>query len=75
MLIAIVVLHNLDIHQMDVKTVFLNSELNEEIYMEQPEGFIVKGQEYKVCKLIKSLYGLKRAPKQWHEKFDSHDQR
>ena len=43
MLIAIAVLHNLDIHQMDVKTAFLNGELNEEIYMEQPEGFIVKG--------------------------------
>ena len=63
MLIAIVVLHNLDTHQMDVKTAFLNSELNEEIYMEQPEGFIVKGQEHKVCKLVKSLYGLKQAPK------------
>ena len=46
MLIAIAVLHNLDIHQMDVK--LLNGELNEEIYMEQPEGFIVKGQEHKV---------------------------
>ena len=63
MLIAIAVLHNLDIHQMDVKTAFLNGELNEEIYMEQPEGFIVKGQEHKVCKLVKFLYRLKQAPK------------
>ena len=55
---------------MDVKTVFLNSDLEEEIYIDQPEGFIVKGQENKVCKLVKSLYGLKQAHKQWHQKFN-----
>jgi hypothetical protein len=55
---------------MDVKTSFLNGELDEEIYMDQPDGFIVPRQERKVCKLLKSLYGLKQAPKQWHEKFD-----
>ena len=60
----------LEIHQMDVKTAFLNGDLEEEIYLEQPEGFIVQGQEQKVCRLIKSLYGLKQAPKQWHAKFD-----
>ena len=38
--------------------------------MDQPDGFVVKGQVGKVCKLFKSLYGLKQAPKQWHEKFD-----
>jgi hypothetical protein len=55
---------------MDVKTVFLNGELEEEIYMDQPDEFVVNGQEGKVCKLLKSLYDLKQAPKQWHEKFD-----
>jgi len=56
---------------MDVKTAFLYGELEEEIYMEQPDGYKIPGQENKVCKLIKSLYGLKQAPKQWHEKFDN----
>ena len=37
--------------------------------MDQPDGFVSKGQEGMVCKLLKSLYGLKQAPKQWHEKF------
>ena len=69
MLIVIAALHNLGIHQMNIKTAFLNGDLNEEIYIEQPEKVIVKGQEHKVCKLVKFLYGLKHAPKQWHEKF------
>lgn len=68
-LIALAAIQNLIIHQIDVKTAFLNSDLEEEIYMNQPEGFIIPGQENKVCELVKSLYGLKQAPKQWHEKF------
>ena len=71
MLIAIAALHNLEIHQIGVKTTFLNGELQEEIFMEQLEGFIAPGQEKNVCKLVKSLYGLKQAPKQWHVKFDN----
>ena len=71
MLIAITTIHNLEIHQMDVKTTFLNGDLDEEIYMEQTEGIVVPGQEKKVCWLVRYLYGLKQAPLQLHEKFDS----
>ena len=63
MILAIVAVRNLEVHQMDVKTAFLNGDLEKEIYMEQPEGFIVPRQEKKVCKLVKSLYGLKQVPK------------
>ena len=69
-LIALACIFDLVVHQMDVKTAFLNGDLDEEIYMVQPEGFVVPGQEEKVCKLVKALYGLKQAPKQWHDKFD-----
>ena len=58
-LIALTSVYNLLIHQMDVKTTFLNGELEEEIYIDQPEGCMVLGDEKKVCRLVKSLYGLK----------------
>ena len=58
-LIALASIHNLVVHQMDVKTTFLNGDLEEEIYMDQPEGCVVPRKEKKVCKLVKSLYGLK----------------
>nr|GEY76749.1 zinc finger, CCHC-type [Tanacetum cinerariifolium] len=70
LLLALAHIHNLVIHQMDVKTAFLNGDLDEKVYIKQPEGFIIPGNEHKVCKLVKSLYGLKQAPKQWHQKFD-----
>ena len=50
------VLEDWHIHQMDIKSAFLNGMLDEEIYMEQPQGFIVTGMENKVCKLKKSIY-------------------
>ena len=51
---------------------FLNGYLKENFFMSQLEGFVVKGQEQKVCKLIKSLYGLKKAPQAWYEKLTEH---
>jgi hypothetical protein len=67
-LLSLAASHGLLVHQMDVKTAFLNRELDEKIYMERPAGFVANGQEGMVCKLLKSLYALKQAPKQWHEK-------
>ena len=55
---------------MNVKTTFLNESIDETIYTVQPEGFIAKGQEKKVCKLQKSIYGLKQASRSWNIKFD-----
>ena len=51
---------------------FLDGDLKENMFMSQPEGFVVKGQEHKVCKLIESLYGLKQAPQAWYEKLIEH---
>jgi hypothetical protein len=68
-LAALAACSDLVIDQMDVKTTVLNGELDE-IYMKQPDGFVTPEQGNKVCRLRKSLYGLKLAPKQWHEKFD-----
>ena len=62
-LLSLAASHGLLVHHMDVKTTFLNGELEKEIYMDQLDGFVANGQEGKVCKLLKSLYGLKQAPK------------
>jgi len=56
---------------MDVKTTFLHGDLKEDIYMKKPEGFVVKGKKELVCKLKKSLYGLKVSPRIWYPKFDT----
>lgn len=54
----------------DSKSVFLNEELEEEVYVQQPEFFEVIGKEHKVYKLEKALYGLKQAPRAWYNKID-----
>ncbi|KAL6327870.1 hypothetical protein AAG906_026549 [Vitis piasezkii] len=69
-IMAIVAHFDLELHQMDVKTAFLNGDLDEEVYMEQPTGFVEVGKEDLVCKLNKSIYGLKQASRQWYLKFD-----
>ncbi|GKF38819.1 retrotransposon protein, putative, ty1-copia subclass, partial [Tanacetum coccineum] len=58
------------IWKMDVKTAFLNGYLNEEVYMEQPEGFVNPKYPNRVCKLKRSIYGLKQASRQWNKRFD-----
>ncbi|GKB01170.1 retrovirus-related pol polyprotein from transposon TNT 1-94, partial [Tanacetum coccineum] len=63
-ILALVAHFDLELHQMDVKTVFLNGNLKEEVYMEQPEGFSIDGKEKMVCKLKKLIYGLKQASRQ-----------
>ncbi len=57
-ILTLAALEDIEIHQMDVKTTILNGELEEEIYMEQPQGFMHQGGEHLMCKLHKSLYGL-----------------
>jgi hypothetical protein len=60
------------IHQMDVKTAFLNGLIEEEVYIEQPLGFEVHGRESHVCRLKKALYGLKQAPRAWYSRIDAY---
>lgn len=68
MVLGIVASEDLHLEQLDVKTAFLHGDLEEDIYMAQPEGFPTVGKENLVCKLKKSLYGLKQAPRQWYLK-------
>ena len=69
-IIAMAVLNEMMLHQMDVISAFLNGDLEEEVYMTQPEGFKVKGKERLVCRLKHSLYGLKQTPRCWNMTLD-----
>ena len=66
---ALVAHFDLKLHQMGVKTAFLNVEIDETIYMEQPKNFVTRDPKSMVCKLKKSLYGLKQSPRLWYHKF------
>lgn len=68
LLLALASQNGWEIHQMDVKNAFLKGDLQEEIYMHQPQGFVQKNKESYVCKLKESLYGLKQAPQAWYSK-------
>ena len=70
MLLAIPVYFDYEIWQMDVKTAFLNGNIEEELYMVQPEGFVDPKDAGKVCKLQRSIYGLKQASRTWNLRFD-----
>ncbi|KAL1556436.1 Retrovirus-related Pol polyprotein from transposon TNT 1-94 [Salvia divinorum] len=71
-LLAMVAHHDLELEQLDVKTAFLHGMLEKDIYMTQPEGFVVPGKEDYVCKLKKSLYGLKQSPRLWYKRFGNY---
>ena len=72
LLLALAAHQGWKIYQLDVKSAFLNGYLEEEIYVEQSEGFVVKGAEDKVYLLKKALYGLKQDPRAWYSKIDDH---
>jgi hypothetical protein len=57
---------------MDVNTTFLHGDIEEEIYMKHPKSFVVKGNKELVCKMKKSMYGLKQSPTMWYQKFDTY---
>lgn len=71
LLLALAAKNNWKVHQMDVKSAFLNGYLEDEIYVEQPPGYAKIGEENKVCRLKKALYGLKQAPRAWYSRIDN----
>ena len=67
---ALVAHYDFELHQMNVNTAFLNGDLEENVYMAQPKGFVIEGKEQMGCRLKKSIYALKQASRQWYLKFD-----
>ena len=71
LLVALAAQFGWKMHHMDVKSVFLNGDLNEEVYVSQPPGFEIAGCDSKVYRLKKALYGLRQAPRAWNSKLDT----
>ena len=70
-LCSIAAVHDLELFQLDVKTAFLYGDLDDELYVEQPEGFTTLGTDHLICRLKKPLYDLVQSARKWNEKFDS----
>ncbi|XP_057992186.1 retrovirus-related Pol polyprotein from transposon RE1 isoform X4 [Hevea brasiliensis] len=71
LLITLAVIHHWPLHQLDIKNAFLRGKLAEEVYMEQPPGFVAQGESGLVCRLQRSLYDLKQSPRAWFERFST----
>lgn len=70
LLLALAAENRWEIHHLDVKSAFLNGDLQEDVYVQQPEGFVKQGKEHMVYKLVKALYGLRQAPRAWYDKLN-----
>ena len=70
-LLSVAVNQSWPLYQLDIKNAFLHGDLHEEVYMDQPPGYVVPGQEHLVCRLRKALYGLKQSPRAWFDRFSA----
>ena len=70
LILAVAANRGWEVHHLDVKSAFLNGELEEEVYVSQPEGYTVKNKEHLVLRLSKALYGLRQAPRAWNIRLD-----
>lgn len=72
MILALAAINYWDLRQLDIKNEFMHGDLQEEVFMKQPQGFVDASHPTYECKLIKSLYGLRQAPREWNSKFTSY---
>lgn len=72
LLLALAAKHEWEVHHLDVKSAFLNGVIHEEVYVSQPKGYVKKGSEHKVYKLLKALYGLRQAPRAWYSRLSQY---